>query len=108
MSIVSGIMTTGKFIKGSEFTEPMTVKFVSVTKVTANNPKFGDDAGMTNRYILEVEGEQRTFDNTSNRLMGAVDAAGIETGDMAIVKRSGSGVDTYWEVSKLGADTGPF
>ena len=103
MSIVSGIMPSGAFIKGAEFFEPVTAKFVSVTRVASNNPKYGDDSGMTNRYILEIDGAERTFDNTSTRLMRAIDEAGIEVGDMAIIRKTGDGTDTMWEVSKLGS-----
>jgi len=103
MSLVADL-PKGDYIKGSLFEEPQTVKFVSVSRVTANNPKYGDDSGMTNRYTLEIDGEERTFDNTSIRLVGAIDDAGIEAGDMGIMRRSGQGTDTMWEVTKLGKE----
>lgn len=103
MSIVDGL-PSGAYVKGSEFEGGLTVKFLKAERVQASNPQYGDDSGMTNRYTLEVDGEEKQFENTSAGLVRAVKAAGIEAGEMALVTRTGQGMQTEWSVEKLGKE----
>lgn len=108
MSIVTEFMsevpkTNSKFLKWSSFQQPLTVKFVSVTRIQADNPKFGDKQGMTYKYTLEDDGVEKEMTSTSVRLLRAVDASEVEAGDFAIMSVIGAGQDMQWNVTKLGA-----
>lgn len=104
MSLVSKFVENldaeSKFIKAVEFEEPKEVKFLSVDRVPASSPKYGDDEGMTFEYKLQIGGVEKTLTVSSSRLIYAIDEAGLEAGDYATIQRMGQGFDTQWVVSK--------
>lgn len=109
MGLTSTLGVTGSYLKGKQFEEGVVAKIVKAPEMVAANEGFGfkdgEHEGKTLRLFLEVAGEERTFDTTSVRLIGALDPFNV--GDTVLIKRNGNAMKTEWSVVAADAPVAP-
>jgi FKBP-type peptidyl-prolyl cis-trans isomerase 2 len=113
----------GRFLKGEDFTNGITLKVVSFEKVMANKPEFGAQltdslvkkeilkVGETFNYNFtqEIEDEDgfgkvtkdKVFNSKSAVFFFAFKDADPEVGDNVFIKRTGMGKTTKYEIKKV-------
>lgn len=105
MGLTSDLGVTGSYLKGKQFEEGIVAKIIKAPEMVEANEGFGfkdgDHEGKTLRLYLEVDGDERTFDTTSVRLIAAMDPFAV--GDTILIKRSGNAMKTEWTVTRTDA-----
>lgn len=105
MGLTSDLGVTGSYLKGKQFEEGIVAKIIKAPEMVEANEGFGfkegEHEGKTLRLFLEVDGDERTFDTTSVRLIAAMDPFNI--GDTVLIKRSGNAMKTEWSVARADA-----
>jgi len=100
---------TGLFLKAVNFEgEGLVVKLVSpVKRVKANDPRFGDKAGLTNEYEMEMkDGTTKVLTSSSPKLAKGLIDNQVQTGDWCRIKNAKVQGDndkewTEWTVAKI-------
>lgn len=105
MGLTSDLGVTGSYLKGQQFEQGITAKIIKAPELVEANEGFGfkdgEHEGKALRLFLEVDGDERTFDTTSVRLIAAMDPFVI--GDTVLIKRSGTAMKTEWTVARTDA-----
>lgn len=102
MGLTSGLGVTGTYLRGSQFEPGIVAQIIKAPEIVQANDGFGfktgEYVGKQLRLFLLVDGEERTFDTSSVRLISALDP--FTVGDVVFIKRSGSAMKTEWTVTK--------
>ena len=104
MPIGDDLGLSSNYLKASQLDgDGMILKVVKKAElIDANNPKFGfppgtQYAGKTIRYFFD----KGTLDSTSKRLLGALNASGVEPGEYVRLSRMPAGTDTQYFAEKM-------
>ena len=100
MGLTSDLGVAGSYLKGEQFEGGLTVKILKDPELIKANEGFGfkadgPHAGKAVRFYFEVNGEEKTFDASSKRMIAAMDD--FKVGDIVTITRSGSAMKTEWE-----------
>lgn len=92
------ISTGGKFIKGSDLDNGLTLTITAEPELTECNPKYGFTEGPNKGKTVRYHFGERIFDSKSSRFASAISR--FEVGDTVHIKRNLAGTETSFSIVK--------